>query len=158
LNERKKTKTISIRGLDNEIYRQLTIAAKEMGKTIGEVTNEAIKLYLTLIKGSESIARKLSTTIGTITKAFKEGLKETEIDIVRGLDELTISRKDLVSYGKPIAFMFIGKLKFDEDVDTNIFMKYVDSIISCNEVCIPKTLSKIIVGRRCRFVKKITVY
>ena len=59
MNERKKTKTISIRGLDNEIYRQLTIAAKEMGKTIGEVTNEAIKLYLTLIKGSESIARKL---------------------------------------------------------------------------------------------------
>lgn len=158
MDEKKKTKIISIRGLDNEIYRQLTIAAKEMGKTIGEVTNEAIKLYLTLLKGSESIARKISTTISTITKAFKEGLKETEIDIVRGLDELTISRKDLVNYGKPVAFMFIDKLKFEEDVDTNTFTKYVDSIVSCNEVYIPKTLSKIIVGRKCRFVKKITVY
>lgn len=151
-------KIISIRGLDNEIYRQLTIVAKEMGKTIGEVTNEAIKLYLTLLKGSESIARKVSSTIGTITKAFKEGLKETEIDIVRGLDELTISRKDLEGYGKPVAFMFIGKLRFEEDVDTNTFIKYIDSITSCDTVYIPKKLSKIIVGRRCRFVKKITVY
>ncbi|MCS7386609.1 MAG: hypothetical protein NDF55_07765 [archaeon GB-1867-005] len=99
-----------------------------MGKTVGEVTNEAIKLYLAILKGSEIVAKKIVKATSDIAKAFIEELEKGRVRILRHVDELSISRKDLEESGKPTSFIAIKKLKFEPDVDVNVFTKQVDSI------------------------------
>jgi len=156
--EEKKKKIISIRGLDEKLYKQLLILSKEMGKTVGEVTNEAIKLYLAIVRGSEIVARRIAKATSELARAFMEGLEKEKVRIIRYLDELSISKRDLEESDKPISFISVKKLKFEPDVNAETFTKHVDTIIFCDELLIPKSLPKTIVGSKCRFVKKITTY
>jgi len=158
MSEEEKFGIISIRGVNKEIYKQLTSLSKELGKSVGELVNEAFKLYLSVVEGSEIAARKIVTALSEFKKAFEKGVEEGRIGIIRGIDELEVSKKDLESYGKPVTFTMINKLKFSSDIDMEAFEKYVEGIIMCNEVIVPSTLPKLLVGSKCRQVKKIVVY
>ncbi|MFW9886468.1 MAG: hypothetical protein ACFFEX_18940, partial [Candidatus Thorarchaeota archaeon] len=74
---------------------------------------------------------------------------------VENLDELTLTRDELVSVGGAIAFNGIKTLTIAEDVDWPLFDQYVDEIRKSKTVIIPKSLTKLQVLTKCRNVDKI---
>jgi len=156
LGEEKKP--LSIRGVDREIYKQITSLAKELGKNIGEVVNEAFKLYISVVKGSETAARTISSALSELKRAFEEGLAESKASIIHGLSELTVTKDDLENYGRQVTFSMIDKLEFSPDVNAETFDKYVKAIVMCNEVRIPSKIPKLLAGSKCRNVRKLVVY
>ncbi len=143
--EKEGKKTISIRGLDERLYEQIVLLARESGKTIGEILNEAMKILLATVNKAS-----------TIGKGFVEGLKESTNTLeVTGIEELVIERNDIESIDKPIVFKNIKRLEIADDVPYELFDKKVKSIILCNELIIPRNYPKLKVAQKCRLVKVI---
>ena len=150
MGEEKKITTI--RGIDRELYTKITALAKEMGKTVGDMINEAMKLYLLFTETSAEITKSLSRT----RKAFVEGFRERTSLIIRDLDQIQLSKSDLERYKRKISLIKIKRVIFDKDVDEDTFEKYIDLIAYCEEVLVPKSIPRLLVYSRCRQVSKIT--
>jgi len=119
------------------------------------VINESLKLFLDLTEG-------LRTSLQPIVNGAKEAGKMLEASMstlapvmVAGLDELEISKEDLEQFGKRVIFSDIKKLYFADDVDSETLEKYVAMIRDCDEVRVPKGVSKLLVLSRCRDIGKL---
>jgi len=134
-------KPISVRGVDRNLYDEALKLARETGRTIGEVINEALKLLLAFYEG---VSEKVTF------ESEPPGVEE-----ISGVEELTISEEDLKSAGSPMIFKNIKKLRFSENVTQDTFNNKVHLIITCDEVIIPRTLSKLEVAKKCRLVRKL---
>ena len=156
-NENEK-KVITVRGVEKDLYERILQIARNSGRTVGEVINDAIRTFLAF---SERIQGKIDETtqraIG-IGKAFIEGYNEAgkEIIIISDLEELHVNKNEIISAGKPVSFRDIKKLVL-EDIDQDIINKYIDSIISVDELVVPSSVNKLLLLQKCKFVKKITV-
>lgn len=151
----RESKPITIRGMDQDLYKQALAIAKQSGKTVGEVINEALEIYLTAV---ERFAGDLSAMVSAVRKlgvTFQKGLEEGLGLQVKGLEELTINKNDLEALGKPVRFRNIGKLVFADDVDVETLKKYVALISNCSEVVVPAHIPKLLVLAKCRNVKSI---
>ena len=103
-------------------------------------------------------ARKRSVPIGElVTQVMRIFLEETTEKrfTVEGLDELTLTREELQSVGGAISFNGIKTLWIGDDVDWDLFDKYVDEIRKSKTVVIPKSLTKLQVLTKCRSVDKV---
>lgn len=132
--------------------------ARNSGKTVGEVMNQAMMTFLGIAgKVGEKIDEATQKTI-SVGKAFIEGYNEAgkNIFIVSDLEELRITKNEIVSLGKPVSFRNIKRLILD-DIDQQTIDTYIDSIISVDEVVVPSTINKLLLLQKCKFVKKITV-
>ncbi len=150
-----KRKDITIRGINSDLYDKAAEIARRTGKTIGDVINESLKLFLDLTEG-------LRTSLQPIVNGAKEAGKMLEASMstlapvmVAGLDELEISKEDLEQFGKRVIFSDIKKLYFADDVDSETLEKYVAMIRDCDEVRVPKGVSKLLVLSRCRDIGKL---
>lgn len=153
-----KKKTITVRGVDKDLYERITNIARNSGKTVGEVINESIRTFLAFGgKIGEKIDESTQKVL-YIGKSFIEGYKEAgkELIIISDLEELHLNKNEIMSAGKPISFRNIKKLVL-EDVDQDTINKYIDSIISVDEVVVPSSINKLTLLPKCKFVKKITV-
>lgn len=153
--EREERKTVTIRGIDKDLYRKLLVIAEESGKTVGELMNEAMKLLLALGSSVVKIGEKVAESTVEISRAIGEGIKaglESTL-IISGVNELVVTKKDLESIDKPVSFRAIKRLVFDEDIPYELFDNKVSSIVFCGEVIVPKTYSKLKVLTKCKFVK-----
>lgn len=103
---------ISIRGIDKSLYRRISGLAKELDKSVGEVINEALELFIRLTDESATrISRLLSSSY-----------------VVKGVDELELSREDVKGVDKPVVFMNIRRLVIrglDDDA-LNMIAKVID--------------------------------
>lgn len=157
----RKSEVVSIRGLDRDLYSRVVALAKELGKTTGELMNEAMRLYLLLSGHSSTIMKNTSKTISGIsgiTKAFMEGLKSKEVVTIKGLQEVRLSKEDLEKYGKKVMISTVAKVIFEPDIDAETFDKYIDSIISCTEVQVPDKIPKVLVYSKCKLVSRVVFY
>lgn len=154
----RKSEVISIRGLDRDLYSRVVALAKELGKTTGELMNEAMRLYLLLTEHSNTIMKNTSKTISGITKAFMEGLKSKEVVTIKGLQEVRLSKEDLEKCGKKVMISTVAKVIFEPDIDAETFDKYIDSIISCTEVQVPDKIPKVLVYSKCKLVSRVVFY
>ncbi|MCD6196207.1 MAG: hypothetical protein J7J82_05435 [Staphylothermus sp.] len=161
-----KQRITTIRGLDPEIYEKFVETAKTLGLTVGELMNVAMKNTIALIEISrekgEEIGRKAGKTVSklistpmTLLRGFVEEVKD--FDIISGVEELEISRNDLLSIEKPVIFMNMKKLVIGEDVDKALFEQKVRGIKFVEVVKVHKKLPKLLVAKKCSFVKKIVV-
>ncbi|HLH85860.1 MAG TPA: hypothetical protein VKU79_03220 [Thermoplasmataceae archaeon] len=141
--ENEKGKTISIRGIKEDAYRRMTRLAKETGKTIGEITNDAYHAFIASVEGAKRLSRE-----------FIEGLNSTETKSISNLKKVTISGSDLKEIDGPIRFSNIDDLRF-ESVDPSDFEKKVASIVNVKTLTIPKSISKSKVLLKCSFVDEI---
>ncbi|WP_369611054.1 hypothetical protein [Sulfurisphaera javensis] len=151
-------KTITIRGVNKDLYERMVNIARNSGKTVGEVMNQAMMTFLGIAgKVGEKIDEATQKTI-SVGKAFIEGYNEAgkNIFIVSDLEELRITKNEIVSLGKPVSFRNIKRLILD-DIDQQTIDTYIDSIISVDEVVVPSTINKLLLLQKCKFVKKITV-
>ncbi len=120
-------KVIAIRGLNEELYKQLLSTAKERGKNVSELANEALSRYLS------------NDTDATI--------------IAEGAEYLEIGKELLSSAGKPIILRAINRLKITNDVDADQIGS-IRRIESCSIVQYPRALS-IQVLERCRNCQRL---
>ncbi|ABP95676.1 MULTISPECIES: hypothetical protein [Metallosphaera] len=154
--DNKENRTVTIRGVDSKLYERLVNLARETGKTVGEITNQAIGNFLSAISEAEMITYNVKDSIKSTGKAFIDGFNETKrnVFVVSNIGEITVFKSEIVSAGKPVSFRNIGKLILP-DIDQDTLDKYVDSIISVDELIIPPSINKLVLIRKAKFVKRI---
>lgn len=156
-NNDENKKTITIRGINRDLYERMVNVARNSGKTVGEVMNQAMMTFLGVAgRVGEKIDEATQKTI-SVGKAFIEGYNEVgkNIYVVSDLEELRVSKNEIMTLGKPVSFRNIRRLILD-DIDQQTINQYIDSIISVDEVVVPSSINKLFLLLKCKFVKKIT--
>jgi len=120
---------VTIRGIDDSVYSLFSAEARRRSTPIGELVTQVMRIFL------EETSEKRFT--------------------IEGQDELTLTRDELESVGGPIGFNGIKVLTISDDVDWELFDKYVDEIRKSKTVIIPDSLTKLQVLTKCRNVDKI---
>jgi len=115
-----QTDIITIRGVNQELYKEISILATEEGRNLGDLVNDAFTQYLSRSKGSKIIGQGIGVLI--LSKA----------DLERMNTVMIVACKTLI---------------FGEDVDEEIFDKHINQIRGCGtviapEIILPKVLSK----------------
>ncbi|BDC17760.1 hypothetical protein [Acidianus sp. HS-5] len=151
----KNKKTVTIRGVDKSIYEKAVITARETGRTVGEVVNQSLTTFLGLTSKAGNTVNQVVQGVKETGKSFVQGFEEAKKDLVviSDVEELTVTRDEILQAGKPISFRNIKRLTLNIDQDT---LNFVDSIIGVDELIIPPTINKIILLQKCKFVKKIS--
>ncbi|BAB67558.1 hypothetical protein [Sulfurisphaera tokodaii] len=149
-------KTVTIRGVNRDLYERMVNVARNSGKTVGEVMNQAMMTFLGLAgKVGEKIDEATQKAIN-VGKAFVEGYNEAgkNIFIVSDLEELRITKNEIIGLGKPVSFRNIKRLILD-DIDQQTIDQYIDSIITVDEVVVPSSVNKLLLLQKCKFVKRV---
>ena len=120
---------VTIRGIDDHVYSLFSAEARKRSVPIGELVTQIMRIFL------EETSEKRFT--------------------VEGLEELTLTREDLLSVGGPISFNGIKTLTIREDIDWELFDKYVDEIRKSKTVIIPDSLTTLQVLTKCRNVDRV---
>jgi len=120
---------VTIRGIDDHVYSLFSAEARRRSVPIGELVTQIMRIFL------EETSEKRFT--------------------VEGLEELTLTREDLLSVGGPISFNGIKTLTISEDIDWELFDKYVDEIRKSKTVIIPDSLTTLQVLTKCRNVDRV---
>ncbi len=149
------TRITTVRGLDKDLYSRMVTIARSLGRTTGELVNEAMKLYLAIVEGSETALKRSVEVLNSVSQAFREGLKEAELLWIKNINEVELSKQDIERYDKKIVIYNVKKVIVGDDIDENTFNKYIYKIISCEEIIIPRHISKITVYSKCQFVGRI---
>ena len=139
----------SIRGIDRDLYERACVLARETGRTVGEIVNEALKMLL-------AAAEVSSKGVLGVAREFIEGVRESgaPATVVGGVDELTVTAQDLEEVDA-VVFRGIKRLAFSPDVPYELFDKKVKGIVLCDEVTIPEGYPKLKVLNKCRMVKRL---
>jgi len=105
----------AIRGLDSDLYNKMHAKAKETGKNVSELMNDAMKLYLDQVLGAPIVYYGAGSV------------------------DLKVSKNDLSRLGK-VSFRGVIGLRFSEDVDEESIENHVVSIESCVDVKVPEPI------------------
>ena len=105
---------IAVRGLDTELYNKIHARAKETGKNVSELMNDAMKLYLNQVL-------QHGTVYGD------------------GMVSLRVSKNDLVNFGK-VTIRGVTDLGLSEDVDKETVENHLVSIENCVNVNVPQPI------------------
>lgn len=135
LSEHEK-EVIGIRGLDPNLYNQTLVKAKEMGKNVSELINDALRRYL-----DQVLAIPITAPV-----VFGESCVD-----------LTISKSDLEKLGKVIIRDAVN-VRFAEDVDDKAIEEHLVAIEDCVDVKVPQQayLSLMKRARDCVNIKSYT--
>ncbi len=143
--------TITIKGVDKEVYRALVSLAKLWGKTAGEVATQAFKLYLSIM----GLFSGAFLGTGRALKSVGELVERMAFQTVGGLKHLEVDRAMLEAADRPLLFMDIGRLVIKPDVTADLIRDKVFGIVDCDVVEVPPGLPRAEVLRKCRFVGKV---
>ncbi len=155
MSDDSKRKDITIRGINSDLYDKAAEVARRTGKTIGDIVNESLKLFLDLTEGLRTNLQPIVSGAKEASRMIEAGISTLAPVMITGLDELEVSKEDLEQFGKRVIFSDIDKLYFTDDVDSETLEKYVAMIRNCEEVRVPKNISKLLVLSRCRDVGKL---
>lgn len=155
MSEDVKKKDITIRGVNSDLYDRAAEIARRTGKTIGEIINESLALFLDLTEGLRTGIQPIVEGAKEAGRKLETGLSATVPVMIASLDELEVTKADLEQFGKRVVFQNIGRLVFADDVDQETFDRYVALIRNCDEVRVPKGISKLLVLSKCRDVDRL---
>ena len=123
--DEKNKKTISIRGIDTSLYNKLSAIAREVDKTIGELVNEAIDLFVKVTDGVTE----------TVSKVIHEPY------VIKNLDKLEINGDELKELERPVLFLNIDELVLN-DLDEEALDKVV-KIMKVNKLVVKGKVNKV---------------
>ncbi len=155
-NEERK-KTVVIRGVEEEAYRELADLAKRMRMNVGTVASQAFKLFVSVVDESEELMLVPVNIVRKMKEMAPRPLRKIVPTVIRHIGKLSVSKADLYSVDSPIVFLGINELIFEDDVTEKDFRNRVLRIINCRVVEIPKHISKFAVLRKARFIGEIRV-
>jgi len=138
--DEKEERPITVRGIDRELYNKLKSIANELGKTVGEVFNEAMKFFL------ESSG---------IVAGYINELREDVISI-RNLGELEVTGREIRESDKRIMFIGLDKLVL-KDIDKDALDK-IYRIINVKELEITGDINRLKLYSKCYNVSKIILH
>ena len=150
-----RRKDVTIRGVDSDLYDRAAEIARRTGKTIGEVINEALGLFIDLTEGIRSGIQPLVDSAKEAGRKIGEGLTSAVPTVISDLEEIEVTKTDLEQFGRRVVFQNIDRLVFADDVDAETFDRYVALIRNCDEVRPPKGVSKLLVLSKCRRVERL---
>jgi hypothetical protein len=154
----------SIRGLDDELYRRFSDAARELNVTIGDLMNVAMGRLLVSLDAGTSAGERLSEAIRSLgakakdaqARAFKSAVEAVaDFDLVADIGELTVRRADLEGARRPVVFSNIKRLVLADDVDWELVRSKVRSINVVDELVVPPGIPTLELAGRCRVVKRM---
>jgi len=140
---KKEEKSVSIKGVRKDLYKRINALAKEMGQTIGEVTNDAYRLLSSTMDGAVNIS-----------KNFVEGARNSNLQIIANIDELTLKGEEIKEFSRKVSFRNIKVLTLT-DIDDQTVESKIHGFVDIDELRIPKELKKSIILPKCSFVSKI---
>ncbi len=109
MNEERKEKAYTIRGIDPDIYENFSKMAKNMNVGIGKLLNEAMRMMISLVSVGSDIGIKLGKLGTTVLKEsrniIRSSLPAPDVEIITGVKELEISRSDLETMEKPVMLL-----------------------------------------------------
>ena len=150
-NEKEEAETmeskqnISVKGVRKDIYGRILRLTRETGQTLGDITNEAYRTFLSGIEG----ARHLSHN-------FIEGATKGSVKYVENIKNLSITGEDLAEISTKVAFRNIDTLVFEE-MTTDDVAKHVESLSNIKVIIIPKTVSKASILLRSTLIDEIRI-
>ena len=141
--EESEKKSVSIKGVRADIYNRMMGMAKDTGRTLGELTNDAYRSFIATVEGAKNVS-----------KSFLEGAGSAMPRTIENIKTLEITREDLEEIKHKVSFRNINELIF-KDVDDETFEKYVVSIVGVKKLMIPAKMKKSKVLLRSSFVDEI---
>jgi len=120
---------VTIRGIDDDIYAKFAAEAKKRGVPIGELATQVMR----------DLVEKGATPV------YK----------IEGLENISVSKRDLKSLDGIVRFSNIEVLEFEDDVDWDVFKDKVERIEDVENVVIPRNLSKFQVLTKARNVEHV---
>lgn len=122
---------VTIRGIDDGIYRRFSAEARNRGIAIGKLVTLAMSNLLEV------------KPMGNYR--------------IENMDEEVIAtKKELESLEKPVIFKNITKLTFTEDVDWQTFRDHVERMENIEELNVQGTVTKLQILAKSKHVAKIT--
>ena len=121
---------VTIRGIDDEIYRRFSAEARNRGVTIGKLVTLAMSNLLEVKP----------------MRNYKVEMNE----------EVIVEKNELESLDKPVIFKNIVKLTFTEDVDWQTFNDHVERMENIEELKVLGTVTKLQILAKSKNVGKIT--
>ncbi len=141
--EKEKEKTVTIKGIKEDLFKKVKDLAYYSGKTMGDLTNKAYELLLNSVQG-----------INEVSKSFQLGLQQAGAITIGPIEELSIDAKEIAEEGKKVIFRDIKKLTITS-VTNEILDKYIEGIYDVDELTVTGSFSKIKVLSKCSNVKKV---
>ena len=124
-------KTVSIRGLDTEVYHEVYSMAKKDGKRVADVVNQALEEF---INNDFDEAAPVST----------DSFANSGVEFILTVDdegEVSLSKDDIKEIALemgPFAIESTGSLIFEKDVDKNALLSLSRVIIKSGTVRVPR--------------------
>ncbi len=146
--ENKSIKTVTIRGVDGQIYDEFSQVIQVSGMTMG---NAVSKMMRDVSKDFDEVFPMLSAM------SLKYMVKKDKIT-VKHYDDLTVSLKDLEDAGKRVKFEHIGYLTIKSDVTTEAFETYIDKIEHCETVRVPNVLPKLLIYSKIAHCDRVEIF
>ncbi|MCE7698071.1 MAG: hypothetical protein K8E24_004280 [Methanobacterium paludis] len=122
---------VTIRGIDDKIYRRFSAEARNRGIAIGKLVTLAMSNLL---------------------EVKPMGNYKIEMN-----EEVIVSKRDLESLEKPVIFEKITKLTFTEDVDWQTFRDHVERIEMIEELNVLGTVTKLQILAKSKMVDKLNI-
>ncbi|KON31595.1 hypothetical protein AC482_00115 [miscellaneous Crenarchaeota group-15 archaeon DG-45] len=122
-------KTVSIRGLDLELYHEVFSMAKRDGKRVSDVVNSALKVYVeNAYNGQNSYG------------SDEAGLERF---VLRNDGDVNLSKQDVIGLEREVGVFSIensGHMVFDKDIDRDALKHIERIIIHSGTVEVPRNL------------------
>ncbi|MGC8689306.1 MAG: hypothetical protein ACP5UG_04595 [Thermoplasmata archaeon] len=138
--------TISVKGVKKDLYEKIKELARESGKTIGEITNEAYRMFVSTFPGVLETGEE-----------FIQGVKESQSLTISNIDDLEITGNEIKGYGKKIVFRNIGRLRI-KDISEKDFEDYIVALINVRVLEVPKELNRLRILERSKFIGELRVF
>jgi len=123
---------VTIRAINDEVYNEFSAEARRQNRGIGEVTTDAMRMYLE-----------------------KMHPPEREIQTVSYIDELRLSKRDLEEFGQLVVFRYIEHLVIEDDVDLETFERYISGIEYCERLEVPRHFPKLYAYSKCSHCEQV---
>lgn len=136
-------KSVSIKGVKKDVYNRMIQMARDTGRTLGELTNDAYRTFIGTIDGAKNVSQ-----------SFVEGTKASRLSTIENIRNLTLSKSDLEDIGHRVDIRNVDDLDLT-DVDDETFDKYIHQITGVKNLTISPNLKKSKILVRGRFIDNI---
>ena len=140
---KKGKRNISVRGVKSDIYRAISETSRKTGHTLGEITNDAYRVFLSTVEGAKKV-----------TQDFIEGAVDSSVVYISDIKLLELTNEELGQFKKRVCFKNIEKLDLSK-LESKTVEDKVANIINVNTLVLPHGFSKIKILDKCRFVDRI---
>lgn len=148
-NDENVLKRVTLRGIDTTLYDLVSHHARVLGQTMGEFFSRIIR---------HSKVEHRPPFPYWLKWRFNRSIKQMKIEFIEELQELIVTKEDLIALGPRTAFSFfrIKNLTFTSDVDSETLLKHIVSIDHCKNVVmqgeIPRLIEMGLVRRKREYI------